>query len=84
MKVFRTRLRVKRWNPDWLRKMLRQVERPLTPQFPPLPQSPPRMPWDFRPPEPPSCPKCGMKFKGPIGYVCPVPRCPTGLGGVLS
>lgn len=29
-----------------------------------------------------SCPKCGLRLdQGPMGYVCSVPKCPTGLGG---
>lgn len=30
------------------------------------------------------CPKCGMEFNGPMGYVCPVPNCPTGLGTTVA
>jgi hypothetical protein len=29
-----------------------------------------------------ACPKCGLRIEGVIGYVCPQPMCPTGLGGV--
>ena len=28
------------------------------------------------------CPKCGIKLDTMMGYVCSVPQCPTGLGGV--
>ncbi len=27
------------------------------------------------------CGQCGMELKGVMGYVCPQPRCPTGMGG---
>ena len=27
-----------------------------------------------------SCSKCGLKLEGVMGYCCPVPQCPTGLG----
>lgn len=30
------------------------------------------------------CPQCGLEFKGPMGYVCSHPQCPTGLGGLTS
>ena len=30
------------------------------------------------------CPRCGLDFNGPMGYVCPVADCPTGLGGAYS
>lgn len=31
------------------------------------------------------CPTCGLSLEeGPMGYCCPVPRCPTGLGGAWS
>lgn len=30
------------------------------------------------------CPQCGIEFTGSMGYVCPVPDCPTGLGGSRS
>ena len=32
---------------------------------------------------PPSnqCPRCGIEFAGPMGYVCTTADCPTGLGG---
>lgn len=28
------------------------------------------------------CPKCDIKLEGVMGYCCPQPKCPTGLGGV--
>lgn len=28
------------------------------------------------------CPKCGLELRQVMGYVCSVPMCPTGLGGV--
>ena len=28
-----------------------------------------------------SCSKCGIKLEGVMGYCCPYPKCPTGLGG---
>lgn len=31
-----------------------------------------------------SCPKCGIKLEGVMGYCCPHARCPTGLGGAWS
>lgn len=30
------------------------------------------------------CPTCGIEFTGSMGYVCPHPVCPTGLGGSRS
>ena len=30
-----------------------------------------------------NCPKCGLKMDGVMGYVCPAPDCPTGLGPVM-
>ncbi len=34
--------------------------------------------------QPPTCPKCGLVLSTLMGYVCPQPMCPTGLGGVWS
>ena len=31
-----------------------------------------------------NCPTCGLKLDQVMGYVCPHPRCPTGLGGAWS
>jgi len=31
-----------------------------------------------------SCPKCGLKMEGTMGYVCNQYPCPAGLGGVWS
>ena len=43
----------------------------------------PRPTWV--PPDPSTdwntCSKCGLKMQGAMGYVCPQPQCPTGLGG---
>ena len=30
-----------------------------------------------------TCPACGLKLEGVMGYVCNNPRCPTGLGPVM-
>ena len=30
-----------------------------------------------------TCPSCGLKLDGPMGYVCPNSRCPSGLGNVF-
>ena len=41
-------------------------------------------PWDPSTPYGPikqSCPKCGIKLEGAMGYCCAQPQCPTGLGG---
>ena len=31
-----------------------------------------------------TCSKCGIKLEGVMGYCCPHPKCPTGLGGGWS
>ena len=39
--------------------------------------------WDiWTKPQPPvnQCSKCGLKLEGVMGYCCPQPGCPTGLG----
>ena len=43
----------------------------------PFPTQP--TPWDAR-----TCPTCGLKLEGVMGYVCTQPKCPTGLGGAWS
>lgn len=52
---------------------------PDVPSIPDMPVSPtfnPAVPW-MR-----SCKQCGIKLDQTMGYVCPQPNCPTGLGGV--
>ena len=29
-----------------------------------------------------NCPKCGIGLTDVMGYCCPQPNCPTGLGGI--
>lgn len=41
--------------------------RPVFPEFTPLK----------------ACSKCGLEFNGPMGYCCPRPDCPTGLGPIM-
>lgn len=42
----------------------------------PIPHIPPApSPWSIK-----QCSKCGLKLEGSMGYCCPVPECPTGLG----
>lgn len=60
------------------------LEEPI--QFPP--NFPPLTDFPFLNTKPTDeCPKCHMKFTDPMGrpiimgYVCPQPDCPTGLGG---
>lgn len=55
-------------------------EIPTFPVLPPFPTFPvfPEMPVfptlnDF------SCRECGLIWDGPMGYVCPNPKCPTGV-----
>lgn len=43
---------------------------PLVPKWPQYPES------DHR------CGKCGIKIEGVMGYYCPQPNCPCGLGGI--
>ena len=31
-----------------------------------------------------NCPTCGLKLNQVMGYCCPHPKCPTGLGPVMS
>lgn len=52
--------------------------RPTAP-LPQMPSTPLPVPAPYS--EAPGCAKCGMKFTGPLGYVCPQPDCPSGLGG---
>ncbi len=40
--------------------------------------------YDFQKFPMPSCPRCGLKFEGTMGYVCTMIDCPTGLGPVIS
>lgn len=48
----------------------------------------PYLPDEFKPWQPLNetmqCTKCGLSFKGPIGYVCTDINCPVGLGPVIS
>lgn len=44
-------------------------EHPLVPKWPQMP-------------EPTHCGKCGIKIEGVMGYYCPQPNCPCGLGGI--
>lgn len=30
-----------------------------------------------------NCPKCGLQLNTVMGYCCPQPYCPTGLGGSM-
>lgn len=55
-----------------------------------VPQKETTLPWTTTPYQPwvvpntqwtKNCPKCGINIDGPMGYVCPQPQCPTGLGG---
>jgi hypothetical protein len=42
--------------------------------------------WDiWKKPQQPAntCPKCGLKLEGVMGYCCPNAGCPTGLGPVM-
>lgn len=41
----------------------------------PTPSLPPTTSWNS------NCPKCGIYLEQVMGYCCPHPRCPTGLGG---
>ncbi len=42
----------------------------------PFPSQP--TPWNTK-----NCSLCGLELKGVMGYVCPQPGCPTGLGGPM-
>ena len=53
---------------------MNEVFKTPTPPYP-LPDPLPVSDWTK------SCPKCGIKLDGVMGYVCSQPRCPTGLGG---
>ena len=50
-------------------------EVPFTPDIPTSPFNP-VVPWMK------NCKQCGIKLDQTMGYVCPQPNCPTGLGGV--
>lgn len=45
-----------------------------------MPTTPPAEKWEM----PTTCAKCGMRIDGALGYVCPTPGCPCGLGGITS
>ena len=66
-----------------VKRLRREVNR-LTPKKI-QPPTTPITPWPGGPIGPittnSTCPKCGMLMEGCIGYVCNVPKCPTGLGG---
>ena len=52
----------------------------LQPVAPPTPApAPSPFTIDFEP----ACGRCGMKFSSVLGYVCPQPDCPAGLGGTI-
>lgn len=64
------------------------------PLYPPVtqPEVQPFKPWYPQPYDPiypddytgvskSVCPKCGLTLEPVMGYVCPQPGCPTGLGG---
>jgi hypothetical protein len=44
----------------------------------PNPYIPPPDPWNKS-----TCPKCGMKLDGTMGYCCPNMDCPTGMGPII-
>lgn len=58
-------------------------ERRPEPAAPAYPDPPPQ----WLPPSPATptteCSRCGLQFTGTLGYVCPHPDCPSGLGGPL-
>lgn len=56
---------------------IHQIQDPITQQ--PFPKLYP----DYIPKDP-QCSSCGLSLKGVMGYCCPQPYCPCGLGGVQS
>lgn len=51
-------------------------QRVTQPYGPTIPYQPFQWPTD-------QCTRCGLKLDKVMGYVCPVPNCPTGLGPVM-
>ena len=66
---------------DRLDRLIELLEKQHAPKRTPIPDLP-----DFPPmPEMRShCKKCGMELGPVMGYVCPHPDCPTGMGLVMS
>jgi hypothetical protein len=62
---------------DDLERRVAQLERDAAPFKRYGEPSPDR--WPHQPPEN-KCSKCGLKLEGVMGYCCPNPGCPTGLG----
>ena len=57
-----------------LSELERKLWNPYKEPFMPYPSQPVKMAD--------ACPTCGLRFdQGAMGYVCSVPKCPTGLGG---
>lgn len=65
-----------------LRQILENIEKRLTAlegrQHPAL--IPPAIPIKY---EENVCTECGLRLEGVMGYCCPNPRCPTGLGPTM-
>lgn len=61
---------------DAIRKRVDNIDivRQLPAPLPPTPNT-----WF----DPKTCPKCGLKLEGVMGYCCPQPYCPTGMGPVM-
>lgn len=53
-------------------------------EVPIIPPLPPGMPDPDSNPIIAVCGECGLKMRMVMGYSCPNPRCPTGLGSAVS
>lgn len=67
---------------DDLERRLKRLEETLFPNpapYGPLPWTPQPIPWLPPASTAPTCPKCGIKFEGAWGYLCPAMDCPIQL-----
>ena len=63
---------------SYLERRISELERSkrLTDPYQPFMPSPVQPTWTAHPS---ACSVCGLKFDGPMGYVCTNPRCPSGV-----
>lgn len=70
---------------DWMEILKKSQDKnnkfpPQSPLYPPqtLPYKPQSPPWGDKI----TCSKCGLDCSGTMGYCCPQPYCPMGMGGI--
>jgi hypothetical protein len=70
--------------PDWPNPWpIPKPSIPDIPWIPKVPYDPPYWPKPYNPDDGTRCTRCGMLWKGVMGYVCPDHYCPMGAGPVI-